>query len=255
MHNISGSIAIDLLKNKAILIYGILLAALGWGMFLVERQPEKTVLALLQITLIVVPLMTSIFATIYYYNSAEFIQLLLIQPVRRRRIIWGIFVGLAGGFILSFLLGIGLPLWLFYPTAASFHLFISGILLSVIFTGLALLVSTHQQDKARSIGIVLLLWIFFVFIFDGVLLWVMYQLAAYPIEQSILAATFLNPVSIARILVVMQTEAAALLGLSGAVFQDFFGSTKGSAMAVFALIIWGIVPYFFVRKRFLKRDF
>jgi len=255
MYNVSRSIASDLLKNKAILIYGLLLAVLGWGMFLVESQPEKTILALLQITLIVVPLMTSIFATIYYYNSAEFIQLLLIQPVRRSRIIWGIFVGLTGGFILSFLFGIGLPLLLFYPMKASFYLCISGILLSVIFTGLALWVSTHQQDKARSIGIVLLLWIFFVFIFDGILLWVMYQLAAYPIKQSILAVTFLNPVSIARILVVMQTEAAALLGLSGAVFQDFFGSTRGSTMAVLTLIVWGGVPYFFIRKRFLKRDF
>lgn len=255
MHNISGSIAIDLLKNKAILIYGILLAVLGWGMFLVESQPEKTILALLQITLIVVPLMSSIFATIYYYNSAEFIQLLLVQPVRRSQIIWGIFTGLASGFILSFLLGVGLPLLLFYPTPASLYLCVSGLLLSVIFTGLALWVSTHQQDKARSVGIVLLLWLFFTFIFDGILLWATYQLAAYPIEQSILAATFLNPVSIARILVVMQTEAAALLGLSGAVFQDFFGSLQGSVLAITALAIWGAAPYFFIRRKFLKRDF
>lgn len=255
MYSISLSIVNDLLKNKAILLYGILLAALGWGMFLIESQPEKTILALLQITLIVVPLMTGIFATIYYYNSAEFIQLLLIQPVGRSHIIWGIFVGLTSGFILSFFLGIGLPLWIFYPMTASFYLCISGILLSIIFTGLALLVSTHQQDKARSIGIVLLLWIFFVFIFDGLLLWVVYQLASYPIEQSILATTFLNPVSLARILVVMQTEAAALLGLSGAVFQDFFGSIKGSILAIFALVIWGSAPYLFIRRKFLKRDF
>ena len=109
MHNISRSIAIDLLKNKAILIYGVLLIVLGWGMFLLESQPEKTILALLQITLIVIPLMTSIFATIYYYNSAEFIQLLLIQPVPRSRIIWSVFLGLTSGFVLSYLLGIGLP--------------------------------------------------------------------------------------------------------------------------------------------------
>lgn len=255
MSSISSSIALDLLKNKAILIYGLLLAVLGWGMFFIESHPEKTILSLLQITLIVVPLMTGVFATIYYYNSAEFIQLLLIQPVKRSRIIRGIFVGLTSGFILSFLLGIGFPLLLFYPTIASLYLIISGILLSVAFTGIVLWVSIHQQDKARSMGIVLLLWIFFAFIFDGILLWVMYQLADYPIEQGILAATFLNPISIARILVVMQTEAAALLGLSGAIFQDFFGSLKGSIIAISVLLIWGILPYYFIRKKFLKRDF
>ncbi len=255
MRNISVNIAIDLLKNKAILIYGLLLVVLGWGMFLIESQPEKTILALLQITLIVIPLMTGVFATIYYYNSSEFIQLLLIQPIRRSRIIWGIFVGLAIGFILSFLLGIGLPLLLFYPTMASFYLTLVGVLLSIIFTGLALWVSTHQQDKARSMGIVLLFWIFFTFIFDGILLWVVYQLAEYPIEQSILIATFFNPVAIARILVVMQTEAAALLGLSGAIFQEFFGSLQGSVWAIVVLLVWGVVPYFFIRRKFLKRDF
>lgn len=255
MSNISSSIILDLLKNKAIMIYGLLLAVLGWGMFFIESQPEKNILALLQITLIVVPLMTGVFATIYYYNASEFIQLLLIQPVKRSRIIWGVFIGLTSGFILSFLLGIGLPLLIFYPTIASFYLILAGILLSVIFTGLVLWISTHQQDKARSIGIVLMLWLFFSFIFDGLLLWVMYQLAEYPIEKSILSATFFNPISIARILVVMQTEAAAILGLSGALFQDYFGSFKGSVISIFALLIWTIVPYYFVRRKFVKQDF
>ena len=255
MQNISFNIAVDLLKNKAILIYGLLLLVLGWGMFLIESQPEKTILALLQITLIVIPLMTGVFATIYYYNSGEFIQLLLTQPVRRSQIIWGIFVGLTSGFVLSFLLGVGFPLLLFYPVAASVYLILAGVLLSIIFTGLAIWVSTHQQDKARSMGIVLLLWIFFTFIFDGILLWVMYQLAAYPIEEGILFATFFNPVSLARILVVMQTEAAALMGLPGAIFQNFFGSFQGCVLAVVALLIWSILPYYFIRRKFLRRDF
>lgn len=255
MNSISWSIALDLLKNRAIILYGIVLAMLGWGMFLIESQPEKTILALLQVTLIILPLVTSVFATMYYYNAAEFIHLLLIQPVRRGKIIRGVFVGLSGGFVLSYLLGVGLPLLLFYPTAASLYLITAGLLLSVVFTGIALLVSTHQQDKARSMGIVLLLWVFFAFIYDGAQLLIMYQLAEYPIEQSILWATFFNPVSIARILVVIQTEAAALLGLSGAIFQDFFGTFRGSFTAVFVLLVWAAMPYIFSRRKFLKKDF
>src|SRR6056297_3545004 len=147
MNKIISNITLDLFQSKAILIYGILLAVLGWGLFVVESQPEKVILVILQINLVVLPLITSVFATIYFYKSSEFIQLLLIQPIKRSRIIWGFFSGLNLGFIACYLLGIGLPLLIFYPTLASGLLIVSGLFLSVIFTGLALLVSTHQQDK------------------------------------------------------------------------------------------------------------
>ncbi|HKL04089.1 MAG TPA: hypothetical protein VJ911_10445 [Cryomorphaceae bacterium] len=255
MNKIISNITLDLFQSKAILIYGILLAVLGWGLFVLESQPEKVILAILQINLVVLPLITSVFATIYFYKSSEFIQLLLIQPIKRSRIIWGFFSGLNLGFIACYLLGIGLPLLIFYPTLASGLLIVSGLFLSVIFTGLALLVSTHQQDKSRSMGIVLLIWAFFSFIFDGIQLWVIYQFAEYPIEEGILASTFLNPVSISRIIVVMQTEASALLGLSGAVFKDFFGSMVGAIISIATLVVWTVLPYIFIRKRFLSRDF
>jgi len=255
MNKISFTIALDLLKNKAILIFGFILAFLGWGMFLLESQPEKTTLALLQVTLIILPLVNSVFATVYYYNSSEFIHLLLIQPVRRSIIIRGLFAGLASGFVISYLLGLGVPLLLFYPTAASGYLITAGLLLSLIFTGIALGVSTHQQDKTRSMGIVLLIWVFFAFVYEGIQLFIMYQLSEYPVEQPMLWSTFFNPVSIARILVVMQTEAAALLGLSGAIFQDFFGSVLGSLTAIAVMLLWVVVPYFLMKRRFLKKDF
>lgn len=255
MKKISWNIALDLLKNKVIIIYAVVLSILGWGMLLLESQPEKTILALLQVTLIILPLVTSVIATIYYYNSLEFIHLLLIQPLKRSKIIYGIFIGLSFGFVLSFLVGIGLPLLITYPTEATLYLIISGVMLSIIFTSISLLVSMYQKDKARSMGIILLLWVFFAFIFDGVLLFIMYQLGEYPIEQSILIATFGNPISIGRILVVMHTEASALMGLSGAIFQDFFGSGKGAFLAITALVAWAGIPYLFSRRKFIKRDF
>lgn len=255
MSRITASITADLLKNKAILIYCLLLALLGWGLFLMESHPEKVILALLQVTLIVLPLITGVFATMYYYNSAEFIQLLLVQPVRRGKIILGLFLGLTIGFMISFFLGIGLPLVLFYPDTSSLFLIVAGALLSVIFTSLALLVAVYQKDKARSMGVVLLLWAFFAFVFEGIQLMFMYQFSDYPIEGIMLWSTFLNPVSIARILVVMHTDAAALLGLSGAIFQDVFGSMKGACMAILAMLLWAGLPFLLVYKKFGRKDF
>jgi Cu-processing system permease protein len=223
-------------------------------MFLLENSPEKVLLGLLQVTLLVLPLITLVFATIYYYNSLEFILLLLAQPIRRRSLIRGLYLGVAGAFSLAFLLGIGLPLLVFYPGVESGVLILAGVLLSWVFAGLALLVGTHVRDKARGMGVALLLWAVFAFIFDGGLLLLMYQLAEYPIERPVLFLSLLNPVDIARILVIMKTEASALLGLSGAVFRNFFGSTTGSLVSIAALLLWSLLPYYWTQRRFRRMD-
>ena len=91
-------------------------------------------------------------------------------------------------------------------------------------------------------------------LFGGVLRLLMYQLAAYPIERPVLALSFLNPVAIARVLVIMKTEASALLGLSGAVFRNFFGSAQGSIVAVLALLLWAALPYGLASRKFRRKD-
>jgi Cu-processing system permease protein len=199
-------------------------------------------------------LITLVVATIYYYHSREFILLLLAQPVRRDALIGGLYLGVAGALSVAFLLGIGLPLLFFYPSGASGVLLLAGLLLSWIFAGLALLVGTHVADKSRGMGVALLLWAGFALLFDGALLLLMYQLAEYPIERPVLFLSFLNPVAIARVLVIMQTEAAALLGLSGAVFRHFFGSAQGSAVAIAALVAWSMLPYYLTKRRFARQD-
>src|SRR5690606_17512285 len=121
----------------------------------------------------------------------------------------------------------GLPLLLFYPGMATTILLASGLLLIGIFTAISLWICTAQHDRVKGMGITLILWAFFAFLFDGILLFLMFRFSEFPIEKLILALSFLNPFDIARIAVIMQTDASALLGLSGAVFRDFFGSSAG----------------------------
>ena len=55
----------------------------------------RTLLSLSNIVLFVVPLMTIVYGTIYLYNSREFIELLLAQPIKRRTLFTGLYLGLA----------------------------------------------------------------------------------------------------------------------------------------------------------------
>lgn len=254
MGRISLHILRDLIRSKAILAYFLVLSLLGWGVFLIESHPQKALLTLMQVSLLLLPMMTMIFAAIYYYNALEFILLLLAQPIRRATILWGFYAGLASAFTLAFLAGIGLPLMLFFPVAGSFLLLCGGILLSLIFTALALLIATHIQDKARGLGAALLAWAFFAFIFDGLLLLLMYQFSDYPIERPVLFLTLLNPVDTTRILIIMQTEASALMGLSGVLFQRFFGTAYAWLAAFGSLSIWVVLPLLFTLRKFRRKD-
>jgi Cu-processing system permease protein len=251
---ISRHLLIDLIKNKVLIGSFLLFAFLGWGTFLLEQQVEKSLLILLQVSLLAIPLITLVFSSIYYYNASDFITLILSQPIERGKVIRSLYTALSISFTFAYLLGIGLPILVFNPSIEGLFLILNGILLIFIFVAMALWISTAVKDKVKGMGITLILWTFFAFLFDGILLFLMYQFGEYPIESTILGISFLNPIDIARISVIMQTEASALMGLSGAIFTDFFGSQLGSIISFTAMLIWASVSFFMARWNFLKKD-
>src|SRR5690606_28188211 len=222
MFKITKFVIQDLFRNWIIILYMVFLLVAGFGFFMLEGQVDKAILGILNLVLLVVPMMTVIFSTIYYYNMYEFMVLLLAQPLKRRTVLGSIFLGLALTFGLALLLGLGLPLMIMHPSEISVVLLLVGLMLTFIFISLAILGGLWARDKAKGMGIALLFWVYFVLIFDGIILLLMYNFSDYPIEKAVLFITFLNPVDLGRILVLMQTEAAALMGYSGAIFRQFF---------------------------------
>lgn len=254
MLRVSYHIIMDLLKSRVVIGYLLLLITIGWGIFWLESQPEKALLVLLQVTLLLIPVTTMVFTSIYYYNALEFILLLLAQPLRRSTIYNSLFISLTGSLMLGFVLGIAIPLLWFNSSLSSLFLTLGGLLLILIFTALSLLVSISNRDKARGLGISLVIWAVFAILFDGLVLLIMYQLADYPIETPVLILSLFNPIDISRILVIMQTDASAMLGLSGAVFKDFFGSTMGIIISIAMLFLWAVIPNYIAKYRFMNKD-
>ena len=93
MNRIIKYVIIDILKNKIVVAYTIMLAVLSWSAFSLEDSSTKGMLTLLNIILLTVPLVSILFTTIYIYNSAEFIELLLSQPIARKKIWFSLFIG------------------------------------------------------------------------------------------------------------------------------------------------------------------
>ncbi|MBL7930496.1 MAG: ABC transporter permease subunit [Bacteroidia bacterium] len=254
MNRIVKFIVLDILKNKIILVYSLLLAILSWSVFSLEDNSTKGLLTLLNVILLTVPLVSVIFSTIYVYNSSEFIELLLSQPIQRKKIWRSIFFGLSFSLVLSFLIGAGIPILLFAPNSVGLMMTVVGCLVTVIFTSIALLSSIVTRDKAKGIGISIILWLFFSLLFDGLVLFLLFQLSDYPIEKAMIPVTALNPIDLARILILLHMDVSAMMGYTGAIFKDFFGTSSGITIAFGVLLLWIVIPFRLSLMKFRRKD-
>ncbi|UOE40450.1 ABC transporter permease [Chryseobacterium suipulveris] len=254
MNRIARFILFDILKNKIVIFYTVLLFIISWSVLGLESNFTKATLSLLNIVLLVVPLVSIIFSTIYVYNSSQFVELLLSQPVPRSKVWFNIFLGLSTALTLAFLLGCGIPILLYSSIQTGASLIIIGIFLSVIFTALAMLASISTRDRAKGIGISIFIWMFFAIIYDGILLILMFQFADFPIEGIMSALTAVNPIGLSRIFVLLQLDVAAMLGQAGAIFKQVFGSGGGMGISIAVLSIWAIFPFLWSLIKFNKKD-
>ena len=247
-------VMIDILRSKIVAGYTVFLLAVSFSLFNLEDDPSKGLLSLLNIILIIVPLISIIFATIYVYNSAEFIELLVSQPIRRTTLLASIYTGITTSLMLAVLVGIGLPVFLYDRSQVGLTLVVAGIILTAVFSGLAILASVITRDKAKGIGLSLLLWFYFAIIFDGLILFILFQFADYPLEKVSIALTALNPIDLSRILVLLKMDIAAMMGYTGAVFQQFFEGIYGYLFISLVSFFWIVVPISLAIKKFNKKD-
>ncbi|MNJ95625.1 hypothetical protein D3C87_133380 [compost metagenome] len=254
MKKILKYVIVDIIQNKIVLIYTFLLLLISLSVFNLESNSAKGLLSLLNIILILVPLISIIFSTIYIYNSSEFIELLVSQPVKRKSIWLSLFGGLAASLSLAFFIGAGIPILLYHADATGITMILTGLFLTIIFVSIALLAAGITRDKARGIGLSILLWLYFSLIFDALVLFFLFQFQDYPLERAMVFFSFLNPIDLGRVQILLQMDISALMGYTGAIFREFFGNQVGVALSFFGLFVWVVIPLFISLRKFDKKD-
>jgi Cu-processing system permease protein len=254
MKKIAKYVILDILRNRIMIAYTVLLLLISFSVFGLEDNVEKGVLSLVNLVLLIVPLVSIIFSTIYVYNSSEFIELLVAQPVKRKSIWISIFAGLSISLSLAFFVGVGIPILLYSPGSNGMVLTVSGMALSVIFVSIAMLASVVTRDKAKGIGASILLWFFFTLIYDGIVLFILFQFGDYPMEKPMIALTSLNPVDLARVMMLLKLDISALMGYTGALFNEVFGGNLGMIYALVILVLWATIPLWISLRKFSGKD-
>lgn len=250
----------DLGRSRWSYIYFVFYLTLASVLLFLNNDLAKAVITLMNVIIILVPLIGTIFGVMYYYNSLEFTELLLAQPIKRRNIFLGQYLGISISLSLSLFLGIGLPFVLYglFKSAAIFDfifLLISGVFLTFIFVALAFNISLRNENKIKGFGYAVLLWLFLAVIYDGIFLMSLIIFEDYPLDIFSLAGTLLNPVDLSRTLILLKLDISALMGYTGAVFKNFFGTTSGIIISLLSLFLWILIPVFAFLMKAKNKDF
>lgn len=254
MLKLSRYVLYDILKNRIIIAYALFLLIVSLSMLQMEENSSKAMLSLLNIVLIVLPLVSLVFTTIHYYNSREFIELMLSQPLSRTRILLSEFAGVAISLLSAFLTGVGVPVLLFAANDTGFAILFTGSALTLVFTSIAFLASVMARDKAKGIGVSLLLWFYFALIYDGLVLLVLFTFSDYPLEKLTLLLSALNPIDLGRIFIMLKMDISALMGYTGALYKDFFGSASGILFTTGIMLLWVVFPLWLAVRKFNRKD-
>jgi len=250
----------DLMRSRWSYVYFLFYLLLGVVLLFLNNDLSKAVITLMNVIIILVPLIGTIFGVMYYYNSREFTELLLAQPIKRSSIFLGQYFGVATSLSMSLVIGLGMP-FIFYGIFNSSAiwdfslLLVTGAFLTFIFTALAFVIALSNENKIKGFGYAILLWLFMAVIYDGIFLMSLLYFEDYPLDKFSLIATMLNPVDLSRVLILLKLDISALLGYTGAVFQKFFGTSFGLLLSFAMLIVWVVVPTFFIWLIAKRKDF
>jgi len=250
----------DLLRSRWSYVYFIFYLGLGSVLLFLNNDIDKAIITLMNIIIVLTPLIGTIFGVMYYYNSKEFTELLLSQPIKRNRIFLGQYFGVSISLTLSLVLGLGIPFVIYglFMSPAIFDfvlLLITGAFLNFIFVALAFNIALKNENKIKGFGYAILMWLFLAVIYDGLFLIFLVYFSEYPLDNFSLIATMFNPIDLSRILILLKLDISALLGYTGAIFQQFFGTQLGVLLSFLVLLLWVVLPVFGIVYQANKKDF
>jgi Cu-processing system permease protein len=249
----------DLSRSRWVAAYAAGFFLIAEGLFWFGGTGPQVVLSLLNVVLLVVPLVSLVFGAMHVYASREFVELLLAQPVPRRALFAGLYLGLALPLAVAVAAGVGVPFALnaraLSGAAALGTLLAAAVGLTLVYTAVATWLALSTDDRLRGVGLALGVWFLTTLVYDGVVLAITASLGDWPIERPLLALMLANPVDVARVLVLTRLDVSALMGYTGALFRHTFGSAVGVSVAAAALLCWLLAPLALATRRFDRRDF
>lgn len=248
----------DLLRSRWMITYTLFYLLSSIALLYFSNTPGNAVVSLMNIVLFITPLVSLLLGIIYFYQNRDFAELLLAQPIKRTDYFLGNYLGLSLSLVASIVVGMGIPAIILGTLELVIQLstlLIAGVMLTFIFSALALLLTLYNENRIKGFGYAIVLWLFFAVIYDGLFLIALMWFSDYPLEQFALIATLLNPLDLVRVMILLKLDLSALLGFTGASIRHFLGSGWGFLVSLSSALIWMVFPLFWMLRRGKVKDF
>lgn len=259
MHIVKSELK-SLLRGKWVLGYGLIFLVLTDVLLRFGGGGPETLLSLSNVMLLFIPLVGMIYGILYIYQSREFVELLLTQPVDRKTLYWGLYLGISIPLMSAFVIGAALPLgWngiLSVDIISTLLVLGLGAVLTLIFVSLGFVLGlSFYDDRIKGFGFTIVIWLFLAILYDGLILLLIFTFGDYPLDKFVIVVSMLNPIDLARIMVMLEFDISALMGYTGAVFNRFFGGGMGVLTAGVMLVLWLAIPMWTGLRVFKRKDF
>ncbi|MEN3027178.1 MAG: hypothetical protein ABDH31_05665 [Chlorobiota bacterium] len=245
------------LRSRWLLFYSAGLFLLTTLLFRFGGTAEQIVISLLNVILLLVPLISLLYGVLGMSQAREFLELMLAQPLHRHELFWGTFAGMVLPLMLAAPISIGIPWivlvrerWELFATLAA-----GAMALTLMNTAFGVAFALWWEERLHAVGTAFALWFAQAVLYDSIALLLGLLLHEYPIERALLVLMVLNPIDLVRVATLLQLDAAALLGYTGALLRHFLGSLGGLLFCTVVLVGWLLLPTALAVRSFLRKDF
>jgi Cu-processing system permease protein len=222
---------------------------------------RRTSTSLLNLVVTFIPLLSLIVGTLSFTGDRGSAELLFSQPVSRRTVLLGKTLGVMASLWASMLLG--------FAAAGVVILSANGVegllpylalvglslVLAAVFVGIAVASAILSRRKARSFGVALALWFFFVLFYDLLVIGSVSLLSGPTATTALFISLFGNPVDMVRVASLLTLENAAIFGPAGAALLRFLGGPLLSGVAIGGgLLLWLVLPVLIADRRLRQLD-
>lgn len=208
---------------------------------------SSTIASLSSLSVFIIPLIALLLCYDSFVGEQESGTLLLLMtyPISHGQLLLGKFLGQGSIITLATTVGFGSAAVLLSVTTdmqgvvGSFGLFIvTSSLLGLCFVALAYTISLLVSEKSKAAGIALLTWLFFVLVFDLVLLGLLVGTSDAITQHGLVQLMMFNPADLFRLINLSSLSSSDVNGVLAVAINSSYSTTT----LLIAMVAWIVIP-------------